>query len=73
MGKVFGLYLLLMMLSITVSLYGILSRLKNKQAELMVEVGAGGASLFNVLAMYYFCNSAHSFSNKVRVYSLLLQ
>jgi hypothetical protein len=73
MGKVFVLYLLLMMLSITVSLYGILSRLKNKQEQLMVEVGAGCACLFNVLAMYYFCNSGHYFSNTVSVNSLLLQ
>jgi hypothetical protein len=73
MGKVFGLYLLLMMLSITVSLYGMLTRLKNKETQLMVEVGADGACLFNVLAMYYFCNSAHAFSNTVSLHSLLLQ
>jgi hypothetical protein len=73
MGKVFGLYLLLMMLSITISLYGMLTRLKNKQAQLMVEAGVGGVCFFTILAVYFFCNSAHALSNSVSIHSLLLQ
>jgi hypothetical protein len=73
MGKVFGLYLLLMLLSTTVSLYGVLSRLKNKQAQPLVEVCAAWVCLFTILAVYYFCNCAHSFSNTVSFHSLLLQ
>jgi hypothetical protein len=69
MGKVFGLYLLLLLLSVSVSLYGVLSRLKEKQGQLMVEVASGGLCLVNILALYYYCNCAHSFSNKVRFYS----
>jgi hypothetical protein len=69
MGKVFGLYLLLMLLSFAVSLYGMLSRLKNKQALIIVEVGAGGVGLFTILTVYYFCNCAHSFSHTVSFHS----
>jgi hypothetical protein len=73
MGKVFGLYMLLMLLSLTVTLYGMLSRLKTKQALIIVEVGAGGVCLFITSAVYYFCNCAHSFSNTVSFHSWLLQ
>jgi hypothetical protein len=69
MGKVFGLYLLLLLLSVTVSLYGVLSRLQEKQTQLFLELDAGGACLFNILAVYYFCNCAHSCSNTVSVHS----
>jgi hypothetical protein len=69
MGNVFGLYLLLLLLSFTVCLYGVLSRLKEKQVQLMVEMAAGGLCLCTILAVYYFCNCAHSFSNTVRFHS----
>jgi hypothetical protein len=73
MGKVFGLYVVLMLFSTTVSLYGVLSRLQKKQAELMLELKAGVNCFFTILAVYYFCNCAHSFSNTVSFHSLLLQ
>ncbi|XP_021922817.1 gustatory and odorant receptor 22-like [Zootermopsis nevadensis] len=66
MGKVFCLYLVLLLLAITMSLYGFLSQMDEKQIT-FAHTGLGVFSLFCIAALYHFCNLAYYSSNIVGV------
>jgi hypothetical protein len=68
MGRVFGLYLLITLLEITISLYGFLSGLKGKQVDFVREIHMAIPCLSFISILYYFCNYAHRFSHGVSLY-----
>lgn len=68
MGRVFVLYLLLMLLATTMSLYGFISGLKAKQVDFMREMNSLLLCLFSVSVLYHVCNYAHYFSRGVSLY-----
>jgi hypothetical protein len=68
MGKVFCLYLILLLLGITMALYGFLSRMNGKQLISFAQIDLGLLCLSFTAALYHFCNYAHCFSNIVRLH-----
>jgi hypothetical protein len=66
MGKVFCLYLVLMLFTITVSLYSWLSGMGRKRVDVWREFDFGLMCLLHTATLYHFCNYAHYLSNIVR-------
>jgi hypothetical protein len=66
MGKVFCLYLVLMLLTITVSLYASLSGINRKTVNVRKEIDMGFLCLIITATLYHFCDYAHYISNIVR-------
>ncbi|GFG38418.1 hypothetical protein Cfor_06732 [Coptotermes formosanus] len=67
MGKVFCLYLVLMLFTITVSLYAWLSGINRKSVKVWKEFHLGTMCLLSTATLYQFCNCAHYLSNIVGV------
>ena len=65
-GKVFCLYLLLLLFVITVNFYALLSGMNVKTLDISREIALGIFALIHSATLFYFCNSAHNFANTVR-------
>ena len=65
-GKVFCLYLLLLLFGITVTCYAWLSGMNTKTLDIWRELNLGFTCLSFLAALFHFCNYGHYFANIVR-------
>jgi len=66
LGKVFCLYLLVLLFGITVSIYVWLSGMNIKTLDIWREISLGIFCLVHSATLYHFCNCAHYLANNVR-------
>jgi len=66
LGKVFCLYLVMLLLVITVALYAWLSGMNAKTVDIWREIHLGLACLLPSAMLFHVCNYAHNFANNVR-------
>ena len=72
-GKVFCLYLVLLLLGITMILYSWLSGMNIKTINIVGEFTLGLVCLLHFATLFYFCNYAHYFANSVRYQKALYE
>jgi len=65
-GKVFSLYLLLLLFVIIVNCYAWLSGMNIKTLDIWKEIALGLFCLLYSAMLFHFCNYAHNFANIVR-------
>jgi len=65
-GKVFCLYLVVLLFVITVSLYASLSGMNTKTLDIWREINLGGFCLLCFASLFHVCSYAHYFANTVR-------
>jgi hypothetical protein len=65
-GKVFCLYLMLLLFLITVMLYAWLSGMNDKRANLCNTIISGLSTLIYSATLFHICNYAHYMANTVR-------
>ena len=72
-GKVFSLYLMLVLFEIIVMLFECLSGMNNKRIKLWSTIIVGLLVLMHSATLYHFCNYAHYFANVVRYQRTLFE
>ena len=72
-GKVFSLYLMLLLFEIIVTLFVCLSGMNNKRVKLWSTIIVGLLVLMHSATLYHFCNYAHYFANIVRYQRTLFE
>ena len=72
-GKVFSLYLMLLLFEIIVTLFVCLSGMNNKRVKLWSTIIVGLLVLVHSATLYHFCNYAHYFANIVRYQRTLFE
>ena len=72
-GKVFCLYLLLLLFVITVNFYALLSGMNVKTLDIWREIALGIFALIHSATLFYFCNCAHYLANIVRYHGSLFE
>jgi len=65
-GKVFCVYLVLLLFMITMTLYECLSGMNNKAQNIWKEITLGFFCLLHSATLFHICNYAHYFANIVR-------
>jgi hypothetical protein len=65
-GKVFCLYLVLLLFVISVTLYAWLSGMNTKTLDIGREIHLGVICLLGFATLFHVCNYAHNFANIVR-------
>jgi high-affinity Fe2+/Pb2+ permease len=73
LGKVFCLYLVLLLFVITVFFYVLLSGMNNKTFDIWREITLGLICLSHSVTLFHFCNYAHYFTNSVRYRKILFE
>ena len=73
MGKVFSLYLVLLLIQITFSLYGWLTGMNAKTVNVWKEFILFTIYLFFTAMLYYICNYGHYFANIVRYQNIIFE
>ena len=73
LGKVFCLYLVMLLFVITVALYAWLSGMNVKTLDIWREINLGFACLLCSAALFHICNYAHNFANNVRYHKTLYE
>jgi len=72
-GKVFCLYLMLLIFVITVMLFACLSGMNDEALNLGNKINLGLCALINSTTLYHICNYAHYFANIVRYKNILFE
>jgi len=73
LGKVFCLYLVLLLFVITVFLYVLLSGMNIKTLDIWREFTLCLICLLHSATLFHFCNYAHYFTNIVRYQKILFE
>jgi len=73
MGKVFCLYLVMLLFVITVTCYACLSGMNIKTFNIWKVFTMGIFCLLYFAALFHFCNYAHCFANIVRYQNILFE
>jgi len=73
LGKMFCLYLVLLLFVITATFYAWLSGMYNKTVNIWREVILGIFCLLYCTTLFYYCNYAHYFANIVRYQNILFE
>jgi len=72
-GKVFCLYLIMILLVMTMTLYAWLSGMNIKTMNIWREIILGISSLIHFGTLFHFCNYAYYFANIVRYQKTLYE
>ena len=72
-GKVFCLYLLLLLVVIIVNFYSCLSGMNATSVNIWREIHLGFFCLVFSATLFHFCNYAHNFANSVRYKKILFE
>jgi len=72
-GKVFCLYLIVLLLVMTMALYAWLSGINMKTINIWRELTLGISCLLQSATLFHFCNYAHYFANIVRYQETLYE
>ena len=72
-GKVFCLYLVMLLFVITVTFYAWLSRMNSKMEIIWRQITSGIFCLSYSATLFHFCNYAHHFANIVRHHKTLFE
>ena len=73
MGKVFSLCLVVLLIEITLSLYGWLSGMNTKTVQFKKKTDLVTVLLFCTAILYYICNYGHHFANIVRYQNITFE
>ena len=73
MGKVFCLFLLLLLFLIIVNLYAWLSGMNTKTVNIWGEIHLGNISLLFFATLFHVCNFGHYFANIVRYQMIVFE
>jgi phosphoglycerol transferase MdoB-like AlkP superfamily enzyme len=73
MGKMFCLYLVLLLFMITLALYAWLSEMNTKIVNLWRVINLGLFGLFYCATLFHFCNYGHHLANIVRYQKVLFE
>ena len=73
MGKVFSVYLVLLLFVITFSLYGWLSGMNTNTDHFRKEIYSGITCLLCMAVLYCVCNYGHYFANIVRYQNIIFE
>jgi len=73
LGKLFCLYLVMMLFVITITLYALLSGMDIKTLDIWRELNLAFPCFLCFAAMYRVCNYSHNFTNIVRYHKTLYE